>query len=60
MFRFQRPRIHPSITQRVELIGDQGQLTLPIRLGPVAAVTIPPTELFELVVQLSHSVLAFR
>jgi len=41
-------------------VGDQRQLPLPIRLCSIAAVPIPPAELFELVVQFSHSVLAFR
>ena len=60
MFRLQRLYIHLSITQRIELVGDQRQLTLPIRLCSVTAVPIPPAELLELVVQFSHSVLVFR
>jgi len=43
----------------MELVGDQRQLPLPIRLGPVAAVAVAPAELFKLVVQFSHGVLVF-
>ena len=59
MFRFQRLRVHLAVAQRMELVGDQRQLPLPIRLGPVAAVAVAPAELFKLVVQFSHGVLAF-
>ena len=58
-FKF-KDRVNLAIAQPMKRVGDQRQLTLPIRLCSIAAVSIPPAELFELVVQFSHSVLAFR
>ncbi len=41
-------------SHRVELIGDQVQDVLPIRLGGIAAVTVTPAELLQVVVEIAH------
>ena len=44
----------------VKLVRDQAQVPGPLGLGRVAAVPVVVAELFELVVQVSHGVSAFR
>ena len=56
---FERLGAHMSITQVVKLIGDLRQQTLPVPLGRKTAVPVAAANLFELVVQISQSVLAF-
>lgn len=60
MFGFQGVCIHPAIAQFIELIGDECQYSFPIDLGREAAIPVSVAELFELVVQIFHSVFAFR
>jgi hypothetical protein len=47
---------HPSITQLVELVGQQRELPLTPGLCAEAAVPVLAAELFQLVVQASHGV----
>ncbi len=58
MFGFERQGTHMAVTQGMKLIGDLGQQTLPIPLGRKTAVLVAAAELFELVVQISHSVVS--
>jgi len=56
MLRLQGMIIHAPISQRMQLIGDQRELALTPHLGAIAPFAVVPAELFQLVVQASHSV----
>jgi hypothetical protein len=57
MPRLQRSGIHTPEAEGVELSGDQGEDALAVAPGGMAAVAVAPAELFQLVVQVAHSVL---
>ena len=46
--------VHMPEADGVELVGDQVQDVLPIRLGGIAAIAVMPAELFQGVVQIAH------
>jgi hypothetical protein len=50
----QRLGAHAPEAERMELVRDQREQSLPVSLCRVPAVTVAATELFELVVQVSH------
>ena len=59
VFRFQGLSAHPPIAQLMELVGHQGEHVLALGLGGVAAFPALAAQLFQLVVQVSHSCSAF-
>ena len=59
VFWFQGPINHLAIAKVAELIGYQGQHALAFDLGGIAAFPALAAQFLELVVQVSHSVLAF-
>ena len=59
VFRFQGSICHFAIADVVELVGYQGQHALAFYLGGIAALPALAAEFFQLVVQVSHSVLDF-
>jgi hypothetical protein len=56
VLRFQGMVVHAPVSQFVQLIGNQGELPLPLCLGAVTPFPVVPAQLFELVVQASHGV----
>src|SRR4029077_13707515 len=46
--------VHMPESHLVELVGDQIEDVLPIRLGGVAAVAVMPAELLQVIVQIAH------
>ena len=59
VLRLERSGIHVSETKHVELIGDQRQQPLAVALRRISAIVVTVTQLFELVVQVSHGVTMF-
>ena len=49
---------NPSVAHLVQLIGDQIEDVFAVRLGGIAAIAVMPAELFEVVVQVTHSLSA--
>ena len=60
MLRFKRAGIHAAKSQCNQLVRDEHQLMQAIGLGCVTAIAVAITELFKLVVQISHSAISFR
>ena len=60
MLRLKRAGIHAAKSQCNQLVRDEHQLMQAIGLGCVTAIAVAITELFKLVVQISHSAITFR
>ncbi len=60
VFRLKGMTAHASISQLVQLVCHQRELALPLHLGAKASFPVMPAELFQLVVQASHSVFRFQ
>ena len=59
MFGLERLGTHMPIPETVKVVSNLRQQTLPVPLGRKTAVPVAAANLFELVVQISQSVLAF-
>ena len=57
MLRLQGSGTHAPEAEGLKLVCDQTEHALAVALGSVAAVAVAPAQLFQLVVQVAHSVL---
>ncbi len=59
MLWFEGMTVHTPIASLVQLVGHQRELTLTLYLRAIAPFPVMPAELFQLLVQASHSVFTF-